>query len=125
MSFNLSPIGLSGYGKVQLGGAYVDEGAAVHGIRIGLYDIQTQQTVYGRNSLPLLNLSPCFKEMRISTPQASSAAAPSYFGSTASQDSPIPGPNIDNQGTSGIIPVNGSMVFNVPGGSYLYLIPSQ
>ena len=109
VSFNLSAAGLSGCGKVQLGGAYVDEHAVVHGIRIGLYDIQTNQTVLGKNS------QPCFKEMRISTPQASSAAAPSYFGSATH---PIAGADINNRGTSGIVPAGSSLVFDVPCGSY-------
>lgn len=114
ISFELSPAGLEGYGKIQLGGAYVDERGLVYGIKVGVYDIETGMPIEGRNDLPYLGRTPCVKQIPVPAPHASSLASPSYFGSYASPAHA----DIANKGTSGIVPENESLVFNVPCGSY-------
>lgn len=79
MSFNLSPVGLSGCGTITLGGAYVDTHGIVYGIKVRVYEIHAGELVTGRVSLDSSIPKPCSYEKSIENPQASTLSEPSRF----------------------------------------------
>ena len=109
IEFTLSPVDLTGNGKIQLGGAYVDPDGVVKGIVIGIYNVYTNELI--KAGSPAAEVK---KEITIATPARTTIAAPSYFGSSSNPT----GSNIANKGTTGIVPEAGAQLFTVPAGSY-------
>ncbi|MCR4925718.1 MAG: hypothetical protein K5917_05455 [Clostridiales bacterium] len=99
ISFTLSPTDLTGKGTVKLAGAYVDTDGTVKAVKIGLYNIYTNDVV----GTPV--------SYTITSPAASTESAPSYFGNAASVTGTI---------TSGVVAVDeaNAASFEVPAGSY-------
>lgn len=114
ISFTLSPVDLTGNGKIQLGGAYVDPDGVVKGIVIGIYNVYTNELIkVGATPVDVK------KEITIATPARTTLAAPSYFGSSSNPT----GSNIANKkgaggNDEGIVPEAGAQLFTVPAGSY-------
>lgn len=109
ISFTLSPVDLTGNGKIQLGGAYVDPDGVVKGIIIGIYNVYTNELI--TTGSPAVAAE---KRIAIATPARTTVAAPSYFGSASNPA----GSDIANKGTTGIVPEAGAQIFTVPAGSY-------
>ncbi len=122
ISFTLTPVDLEGYGIIEVGGAFVDPNGIVQSIKIGVYNIFTNELVKGGTSVtgtPYIPATPADLEKKYSyTKKRSTLAAPNYFGSTnAPTGADIA--NIDpGDHSTHIVPVGQGATFTAPAGSY-------
>ncbi len=112
ISFTLSPVDLKGNGTINVGGAFVDPNGIVAGIKIGIYNIFTNEIVKGGNPAQDLLKSYAYTKKR------STIAAPNYFGGT---EAPV-GADIANvdpgDHSKHIVPEGQAASFTAPAGSY-------
>ena len=125
ISFTLTPIDLKGNGNINIAGAFFDPDGIVDGIKIGIYNIYTNEVVQGKigNASAALETDGSYTKKRTVAPSGSDHGTPNYFGKlTSSAFNPPASGDIDKKydgdADTHVVAVDDAWKVEAPAGSY-------